>query len=50
MRKQLIAQGQYLLGEPEAEEKVDEKLILHKVDGSGATASHFNPFKDIGHG
>ncbi|HEY8396959.1 MAG TPA: FAD-dependent oxidoreductase [Flavihumibacter sp.] len=50
VRKQLIAQGQYLLGEPEAEEKVDEKLILHKVDGSGATASHFNPFKDIGHG
>ncbi|WP_290799052.1 FAD-dependent oxidoreductase [Flavihumibacter sp. UBA7668] len=50
VRKQLIDQGQYLLGMPDDAMKADDKLILHKVDGSGATASHFNPFKDIGHG
>lgn len=50
VRKRLIDQGQYLLGMPDDEMKANEKLILHKVDGSGATASHFNPFKDIGHG
>ncbi len=50
LRKQLIAQGQYLLGMPDDSMAADQKLILHKVDGSGATASHYNPFKDIGHG
>lgn len=45
VRHLLLEQGQYLLTD-EAELVVDEGLVLHKVDGSGATASHFNPFKD----
>lgn len=50
LRKQLMAQGQYLLGMSDDAMEIDHKLILHKIDGSGTTASHYNPFKDIGHG
>lgn len=50
LRNKLIEQGQYLIGMKDDTWKVNHKLILHKVDGSGATASHFNPFKDISHG
>jgi len=45
VRRRLLAQGQYLLTE-EAELVVDAGLKLQKIDGSGASASHFNPFKD----
>lgn len=45
VREKLIEQGQYLL-EADLKPLVDEKLVLSKVDGSGATASHHNPFKD----
>lgn len=48
VREKLLEQGQYLLGI--TDEDANEKLILHRVDGSGTTASHYNPFKDIGHG
>ncbi|MBX3239909.1 MAG: FAD-dependent oxidoreductase [Chitinophagaceae bacterium] len=50
LRKKLEEQGQYLLGMTDDTMAVNSKLILHKVDGSGATASHYNPFKDISHG
>lgn len=49
LRKQLIEQGQYLLGMPD-EQPADSSLALNKVDSSGATASHHNPFKDKAHG
>ncbi|HEV7332358.1 MAG TPA: FAD-dependent oxidoreductase [Flavisolibacter sp.] len=45
IRASLIEQGQYLLNE-DIKPLIDENLVLNKVDGSGATASHFNPFKD----
>ena len=50
IREMLIEQGQYLLGMPEDNLPANHKLVLNKVDGSGATASHFNPFKDLEHG
>lgn len=49
LRQQLIAQGQYLLGMPD-DQPADPSLVLNKEEGSGATASHFNPFKDRNHG
>src|SRR5690606_1350139 len=49
LRQQLIAQGQYLLGMPD-DQPADPSLVLNKGEGSGATASHFNPFKDRNHG
>ena len=51
IRQRLLDQGQYLLTD-EAEALVDEGLALTRLDGSGATASHFNPFKDktLAHG
>lgn len=50
VRAQLIADGQYLIGMAEGNEMVDAKLALRKGEGSGETASHYNPFKDIQHG
>lgn len=47
VRKTLLAQGQYLLSE-QAEQVVDDGLRLHKIDGSGGTASHHNPFAKKG--
>lgn len=47
VRKALIAQGQYLLDE-EAEVLQDSGLKLDKSNGSGAQASHFNPFAKKG--
>ncbi|GGG97271.1 hypothetical protein GCM10007415_35730 [Parapedobacter pyrenivorans] len=49
LRQQLIAQGQYLLGMPD-QQSADPALVLNKGEGSGASASHFNPFKDRSHG
>lgn len=49
LRNQLVAQGQYLLGIPE-NQLVDPALTLNRGDGSGTTASHYNPFKDRNHG
>ncbi len=46
LRKELIEQGQYLLGMEDAA-GVNPKLVLNKINGSGASASHYNPFKDI---
>ncbi|TBL70394.1 FAD-dependent oxidoreductase [Paenibacillus thalictri] len=43
VRSRLLEQGQYLMTE-EAEELVDPALRLTKIDGSGGTASHHNPF------
>lgn len=45
VRAKLIEQGQYLLG-ADLKPLIDAKLVLQKVDGSGATASHHNPFQD----
>lgn len=45
VREQLIEQGQYLLGMDD-DQAADPSLALNKGEGSGATASHFNPFKD----
>jgi len=45
VRDALLARGQYLLTNA-AEQVVDEGLKLHKIGGSGASASHFNPFAD----
>jgi hypothetical protein len=50
LREKLKEQGQYLLGMADDTMAINSRLILHKVDGSGETASHYNPFKDIGHG
>jgi hypothetical protein len=50
VRAQLVKDGQYLTDMNNAGEKVDEKLVLNRGDGSGETASHYNPFKDIHHG
>ncbi|MDF2921349.1 MAG: glucose-inhibited division protein [Paenibacillaceae bacterium] len=44
VRAALLAQGQYLLGEELADIR-DERLKLHRKDGSGSTASHHNPFR-----
>ncbi|MBO9595176.1 MAG: FAD-dependent oxidoreductase [Niabella sp.] len=49
LRATLIRQGQYLIGMDDTLE-ADPGLVLNKGEGSGATASHFNPFKDIEHG
>ncbi len=49
LRQQLIEQGQYLLGMAD-DLPADSSLVLDKGEGSGATASHFNPFKDKNHG
>ncbi|GAA4800453.1 FAD-dependent oxidoreductase [Olivibacter ginsenosidimutans] len=49
LRNQLIAQGQYLLGIPD-NQLVDPALALNRGEGSGTTASHYNPFKDRSHG
>ncbi len=49
VRRQLIAQGQYLLGMAD-DQPADPSLVLDKGEGSGATASHYNPFKDKNHG
>lgn len=43
VRQTLLTQGQYLLG-VEIPERVDEQLKLERTDGSGAKASHYNPF------
>jgi hypothetical protein len=45
IRRALLEQGQYLLTD-EAEALVDEGLALHRTDGSGTQASHFNPFQN----
>jgi hypothetical protein len=45
VRATLVKQGQYLLNQMEATTIIDEALKLTKLDGSGETASHFNPFK-----
>lgn len=45
VRKMLLAQGQYLLGE-EINDAVDEALKLHRNEGSGSNASHHNPFAE----
>lgn len=50
LRKKLIEQGQYLLRMEDDTMEVNHQLALNKANGSGATASHYNPFKDIGHG
>jgi hypothetical protein len=47
VRKKLIEQGQYLLN-AEIKEVKSEKLILKRAEGSGANASHHNPFKSKG--
>ena len=49
VRSKLIAQGQYLLGVAD-DQPADPTLALNKGEGSGATASHYNPFKDKTHG
>lgn len=49
LRTVLIEQGQYLIGMEDPME-ADSRLVLDKGEGSGATASHFNPFKDLEHG
>ncbi len=49
LREQLIEQGQYLLGMSD-HQPVDATLVLDRGEGSGATASHHNPFKDKAHG
>ena len=49
LRTALIEQGQYLIGMEDPME-ADSRLVLDKGEGSGATASHFNPFKDLEHG
>jgi hypothetical protein len=43
LRRRLVEQGQYLLNADVAP-LIDNRLKLDKIDGSGATASHFNPF------
>lgn len=45
LRKTLVAQGQYLLGEA-IDETINERLVLKRTAGSGAKAAHYNPFKD----
>ena len=50
LRAELIKQGQYLIGMDNDAVEADPRLILNKGEGSGATASHFNPFKDLEHG
>lgn len=49
VRSKLLAQGQYLLGMNDSM-AINPNLILEKINGSGTTASHYNPFKDIAHG
>jgi len=49
IRAQLVAQGQYLLGMAD-QLPADSSLVLNRGEGSGATASHHNPFKDKTHG
>jgi hypothetical protein len=44
LRAALVRDGQYLLNE-NAGAVIDPKLRLTKVDGSGETAGHFNPFE-----
>lgn len=44
LRGELVKNGQYLLNE-HLEDETDEKLILKRVNGSGAKAAHYNPFK-----
>nr|WP_144922075.1 FAD-dependent oxidoreductase [Paenibacillus bovis] len=43
VRGLLLNQGQYLL-DADVEKMVDPKLVLNRGEGSGANASHFNPF------
>jgi hypothetical protein len=43
LRKNLIAQGQYLL-RAGLKDETDESLILKRQDGSGEKAGHYNPF------
>ena len=44
LKKTLIENGQYLLGEHLKEDR-NENLILKRVNGSGEQAAHYNPFK-----
>ncbi len=50
LRTELIRQGQYLIGMDHDTLQADPRLALTKGEGSGVTASHFNPFKDLEHG
>jgi hypothetical protein len=43
LRKKLVSQGQYLLGE-QIDPTINEKLILKRSSGSGEKAAHYNPF------
>lgn len=43
VREALLAQGQYLLNEG-MDDAGDEALKLHRIEGSGTSASHHNPF------
>jgi hypothetical protein len=45
VRRRLIEQGQFLL-DPSVEVTVNERLRLERAGGSGAQASHYNPFAD----
>ena len=46
IRKQLVADGQYLLNEG-IDDEFDEALRLDRAHGSGAEAAHHNPFEAI---
>lgn len=43
LRKKLVSQGQYLLGE-QIDATINEKLVLKRNSGSGEKAAHYNPF------
>jgi hypothetical protein len=43
LRKKLVSQGQYLLGE-QIDPTINEKLVLKRGPGSGEKAAHYNPF------
>lgn len=45
VRNRLLRSGQYLLGS-QVETLRDDRLRLERNDGSGANASHYNPFAD----
>jgi hypothetical protein len=45
LRRLLVAQGQYLMTD-DVEQREDAALRLDRGEGSGASASHYNPFKD----
>ncbi|MBK7100104.1 MAG: FAD-dependent oxidoreductase [Sphingobacteriales bacterium] len=50
VRKQLLIDGQYLLDSEETEKIIDKNLVLNRNIGSGDSAGHYNPFKDLHHG